>query len=174
MLAIVAGLLGPPAGHGRCDADADDERFMSMAIEEARLGFSQGGIPIAGILVGPGKDGPKTVLGRGHNMRVQNGDPLLHGETAAFKAAGRLSANIYRQSTMYTTLSPCAMCSGTCILYKLARVVIAENETFKGEEELLRSRGVKVDLCYRKEAKELMDKFIAKNPGLWNEDIGEP
>jgi len=147
-----------------------DREFLALAIEEARVGWDEGGIPIGAVLVGA--DG--TVLGRGHNRRVQNGSPILHGETDAMANAGRLTAEVYRGATMYTTLSPCAMCSGTVLLYDIPRVVIGENETFMGEEALLRSRGVAVVVADSEECKALMRRMIAEKPELWSEDIGEP
>ena len=147
----------------------DDDYFLGLAIAEARAGALEGGVPIGAVLVGA----DKRVLGVGRNLRVQQGDPLMHGETAAIRNAGRLPASVYRGATMYTTLSPCAMCSGTMIMYGIKRVVVAERDTFVGEEALLRSRGVQVDLVHRPECKALMDEFICRRPDIWNEDIGE-
>ena len=146
----------------------DDERFLGEAISEARLGLAEGGIPIGAVLVVDGQ-----VIGRGHNRRVQQGSAIRHGETDALENAGRQPASLYRRATMYTTLSPCAMCTGTVLLYGIPRVVLGENETFLGEEDLLRSRGVEVVNLDSEECKNLMHSFIADNPELWNEDIGE-
>jgi creatinine deaminase len=145
-----------------------DDTFLGIAIEEARAGAAEGGIPIGAVLVVNG-----AVAGRGHNQRVQKGNPILHGETAALENAGRLTAKMYQQATMYTTLSPCAMCTGAILLYKIPRVVVGENTTFMGEEELLRQRGVDVVVKNSSECMALMTDFIAKQPTLWNEDIGE-
>ena len=142
--------------------------FMQAAIDEAQQGLAEGGIPIGSVLVHAGH-----IIGRGHNRRVQGGNPILHGEMDALQNAGRRSAAIYRQSVIYTTLSPCAMCSGAILLYGIPRVVIGENQTFMGEETWLRSRGVRLDVLHDSTCQELMRRFIAGNPGLWNEDIGE-
>lgn len=142
--------------------------FMQAAIAEARAGLAEGGIPIGSVLVHRG-----TIIGRGHNRRVQQGSVILHGEMDALENAGRQSAQIYRESVLYTTLSPCAMCSGAVLLYGIPRVVIGENLTFTGEEELLRSRGVVVELLQDSTCIALMREFIAQHPALWNEDIGE-
>ncbi len=142
--------------------------FLQAAIEEAHAGFSEGGIPIGSVLVRQG-----IVLGRGHNRRMQQGNPILHGEMDALQNAGRLPAHIYRECTLYTTLSPCAMCSGAILLYGIPRVIVGENETFLGEEELLRSRGVEVVVAGSRECVALMRRFIEENPKVWNEDIGE-
>lgn len=141
--------------------------FLSAAIEEARLGLQEGGIPIGSVLVHEG-----AILGRGHNRRVQHGSVVLHGEMDALERAGRQPASVYRECTIYTTLSPCAMCSGAILLYGIPRVVIGENRTFLGEEELLRSRGVTVEVLQDAECQELMERFIREYPTLWNEDIG--
>ena len=141
---------------------------MEVAIEEARLGLAEGGIPIGSVLVHQG-----NILGRGHNRRVQQGSTVLHGEMDALENAGRQSATIYQQSTLYTTLSPCAMCSGAILLYGIPRVVIGENRTFTGEEELLRSRSVKLTILQDEECIAMMNEFITAHPELWNEDIGE-
>ncbi len=143
--------------------------FMLAAIEEAKLGFAEGGIPIGSVLVHEG-----TIIGRGHNRRVQKGSAILHGEMDAIENAGRRSAVVYRASTVYTTLSPCAMCSGTILLYGIRKVIVGENHTFMGEEDLLRSRGVEVTVLNDATCRELMRRFIDANPELWNEDIGEP
>lgn len=146
----------------------DDRRFLDVAIAEARAGLGEGGIPIGAALVADGR-----VLGAGHNRRVQSGSPIHHGETDALAQAGRLSASVYRRSTMYTTLSPCDMCTGAVLLYEIPRVVIGENTTFMGAEDLLRSRGVEVVVAGDDECIAMMRQFIADNPTLWNEDIGE-
>jgi creatinine deaminase len=142
--------------------------FLLAAIEEARLGLSEGGIPIGSVLVHDGK-----ILGRGHNRRVQRGSPTLHGEMDALENAGRLPARVYRECVLYTTLSPCSMCTGAILLYGIPRVVIGENQTFLGDEELLRARGVNVDVLQDAGCIELMTRFIRERPELWNEDIGE-
>ncbi len=141
---------------------------MDVAIEEARLGLAEGGVPIGSVLVHQGK-----ILGRGHNRRVQQGSTVLHGEMDALENAGRQSAAVYRQCTLYTTLSPCAMCSGAILLYGIPKVVIGENRTFTGEEELLRSRGVELTILQDAECIAIMNEFISAHPELWNEDIGE-
>ncbi|HSF38574.1 MAG TPA: nucleoside deaminase [Thermoanaerobaculia bacterium] len=143
------------------------DQHMRAAIEEARKGLEEGGIPIGSVLVHRG-----AVLGRGHNRRVQQGSTVLHGEMDALERAGRQPASVYRECTLYTTLSPCAMCSGAILLYGIPRVVIGENRTFLGEEELLRGRGVEVQVLDDAECAELMARFIQEHPGLWNEDIG--
>lgn len=144
------------------------DKFMQMAIDEAKAGRDEGGIPIGSVLVHDGK-----VIGRGHNRRVQTGSAVLHGEMDALENAGRLSAKVYQESVIYTTLSPCSMCTGAILLYGIPKVVIGENETFMGEEQLLKSRGVEVELVDSEECKQLMKTFIAERPELWNEDIGE-
>jgi cytosine deaminase len=143
------------------------DEFLAAAIAEAKLGRAEGGIPIGSVLVHHGK-----ILGRGHNRRVQRGSAILHGEMDALENAGRLEAHIYSQSVLYTTLSPCAMCTGAILLYRIPRVVVGENVTFLGEEELLRSRGVVVEVLQEPTCIELMKEFIQLNPSLWNEDIG--
>ena len=140
---------------------------MQVAIEEARAGLAEGGIPIGSVLVHQGK-----VLGRGYNRRVQKGSAILHGEMDALENAGRLSSKVLRECELYTTLSPCPMCSGAIVLYKIPRVIIGENRTFLGEEAWLRSHGVTVEVRQDPGCIELMQTFIANNPGLWNEDIG--
>ena len=142
--------------------------FLAAAIEEARIGLREGGIPIGAVLVHAGR-----IIGRGHNRRVQQGSAIRHGETDALEQAGRQPAAVYRASVMYTTLSPCAMCSGAILLYGIPHVVVGEHETFVGEEELLRSRGVRVDVVQDPECIALMRRFIAEQPALWHEDIGE-
>ncbi len=143
------------------------DSFMRAAIEEARLGLIEGGIPIGSVVVNEGK-----ILGRGHNRRVQQGSTVLHAEMDALENAGRQAAAVYRQCTLYTTLSPCAMCSGAILLYGIPRVVIGENRTFEGEEDLLRSRGVETVLLQDDECIRMMSEFISVHPELWNEDIG--
>lgn len=144
------------------------DEFMQAAIEEARQGLAEGGIPIGSVLVHGGK-----IIGRGHNRRVQMGSPTLHGEIDALERAGRQPADVYRDSVLYTTLSPCAMCTGAALLYRIPRVVIGENETFMGEEDLLRSRGVVVEVLRDPTCVGLMREFIRSRPDLWNEDIGD-
>ena len=146
----------------------DDRRWLSAAVAEARAGRDEGGVPIGAALVAGGK-----LLAGGHNRRVQHGSAIHHGETNALENAGRHPASVYRRSTMYTTLSPCDMCSGAILLYGIPRVVIGENVTFMGAEDHLRSRGVEVVVADDEECKALMREFIAANPELWNEDIGE-
>jgi cytosine deaminase len=141
--------------------------FLAGAIAEAEAGLAEGGIPIGSVLVHQGK-----ILGRGHNRRVQRGSAILHGEMDALENAGRLPASVYRQSVIYTTLSPCSMCTGAILLYRIPRVIIGENRTFLGEEELLRSRGVIVEVLQEPRCIELMRNFLRENPSLWNEDIG--
>lgn len=141
--------------------------FMDEALAEARLGLHEGGIPIGSVLVHGGR-----VIGRGHNRRVQRGSVVLHAEMDALEQAGRQPASVYRECVLYTTLSPCAMCSGAALLYGIPRVIIGENVTFQGEEELLRSRGVSIEVVNDVRCIELMRAFIAARPGLWNEDIG--
>ena|SRR5690554_3103025 len=141
--------------------------FFLEALKEAELGYSEGGIPIGSVLVHKGK-----IIGRGHNRRVQKNSAILHGEMDALENAGRQTAKVYQESVLYTTLSPCAMCSGTILLYGIPKVVIGENRTFLGEEKLLRERGVEVIVLDNARCKALMDDFIEKNPTLWKEDIG--
>ena len=148
--------------------DSDDHRFLEIAIEQARIGRSEGGVPIGAALVADGK-----VLGAGHNRRVQQGSAIRHGETDALEVAGRLSASVYKRATMYTTLSPCDMCTGAILLYGIKRVVMGENRTFVGGEDYLRSRGVEVVNLDSQACVDLMDEFIAARPDVWNEDIGE-
>jgi cytosine deaminase len=141
--------------------------FMQAAFEEARQGGAEGGIPIGAVIVHQGR-----IIGRGHNRRVQQGSAILHGEMDALENAGRQPVSVYRESVLYTTLSPCPMCSGAILLYGIPRVVIGENRTFMGEEELLRSRGVQVEVLQDEQCISLMEQFIAEKPELWNEDIG--
>jgi cytosine/creatinine deaminase len=143
------------------------DEFLDAAIAEARAGQDEGGIPIGSVIVHDGK-----IVGRGHNRRVQRGSAVLHGEMDALEHAGRLPAAVYRECVIYTTLSPCAMCSGAILLYGIPRVVIGENTTFRGEEDLLRSRGVVVQVVQDDRCIELMRRFISEHPALWNEDIG--
>lgn len=144
------------------------DQFMQAAIAEAEQGMAEGGIPIGSVIVFEGR-----IIGRGHNRRVQNGSPILHGEMDAFENAGRQPASIYRQCTLYTTLSPCPMCSGAILLYGIPRVVVGENRSFMGEEELLRSRGVEITVLDDPRCIELMERLMREKPQLWNEDIGE-
>lgn len=143
-------------------------QFLSAAIDEARHGLSEGGIPIGSVLVIDDE-----IVGRGHNRRVQQGSAILHAEMDAIENAGRLSAADYRRSVLFTTLSPCDMCSGTALLYHIPKVVIGENRTFRGPEEYLKSRGVELTVLDDAECIQLMEEFIRTNPRLWNEDIGE-
>jgi creatinine deaminase len=140
---------------------------MSAAIAEAEQGLREGGIPIGSVIVHAGQ-----ILGRGHNRRVQRGSVVLHGEMDALENAGRQPAGVYHECTLYTTLSPCAMCTGAILLYGIPVVVVGENETFLGEEELLRARGVTVEVLQDDECITLMREFIARHPELWSEDIG--
>ena len=142
--------------------------FLDAAIEEARQGLAEGGIPIGSVIVHGGE-----IIGRGHNRRVQQGSSVLHGEMDALENAGRQPARVYRDSVLYTTLSPCPMCTGAILLYGIPHVVIGENRTFMGEEELLRDRGVRVEVVQDATCIGLMRDFIAARPELWNEDIGE-
>lgn len=141
--------------------------FLQAAIAEARLGAQEGGIPIGSVIVHRGQ-----IIGRGHNRRVQKGSAILHGEMDALENAGRQPASVYGECTLYTTLSPCSMCSGAILLYGIPKVIVGENRTFMGEEELLRQRGVKVEVVQSEECIRMMQEFIAQNPKLWNEDIG--
>lgn len=143
------------------------DEFMQAALEQARLGLAEGGIPIGSVIVYQGQ-----IIGRGHNRRVQSGSPILHGEMDAFENAGRQPASVYRQSVLYTTLSPCPMCSGAILLYGIPKVVIGENQTFLGEEALLLSRKVQLEVLNHPECIGMMRQFIAERPDLWNEDIG--
>lgn len=144
------------------------DAYLHAAVEEAEQGLREGGIPIGSVLVHRDQ-----IIGRGHNRRVQQGSVVLHGEMDALENAGRQPAAVYREATLYTTLSPCAMCSGAILLYGIPRVVIGENRTFTGEEDLLRSRGVTVSVLQDPTCTRLMEQFIAAHPALWNEDIGE-
>ncbi len=142
--------------------------FLDAAIAEARKGLGSGGIPIGAVLVLDGQ-----IVGRGHNRRVQNGSAILHAEMDCLENAGRLKATDYERSVLYSTLSPCDMCSGAVLLYKIPRIVVGENRTFQGPEDYLRSRGIKLDIVDSDECVQLMTAFINDNPELWNEDIGE-
>ena len=142
--------------------------FLQLALEEARLGLAEGGIPIGSVLVVAGQ-----VVGRGHNRRVQNGSAILHAEMDCLENAGRLKPSDYRRAVLYSTLSPCDMCSGTALLYRIPRIVIGENRTFQGPEDYVRSRGVTLEIIDDAECVKLMEDFIAARPELWNEDIGE-
>lgn len=142
--------------------------FMRAAIDEARQGLAEGGIPIGSVLVLDGQ-----IVGRGHNRRVQQGSATLHAEMDCLENAGRLRARDYQRAVLYSTLSPCDMCSGTLLLYKIPKVVIGENRTFQGPEDYVRSRGVELVILDDPECIDLMETFIAQNPELWNEDIGE-
>jgi cytosine deaminase len=150
------------------DLEPPDRRFLSEAIAEARLGLDEGGIPIGSVLVIDGE-----VVGRGHNRRIQRGSVVLHAEMDALENAGRLRATDYRRSVLFSTLSPCDMCTGAVLLYRIPRVVIGENRTFRGPEAYSASRGVHLDINDDPECIEMMESFITANPGLWNEDIGE-
>lgn len=144
------------------------DQFLKIAIDEARKGLAEGGIPIGSALVIDGE-----VAGRGHNRRVQNGSAILHAEMDCLENAGRLTPADYRRAVLYSTLSPCDMCSGTALLYRIPRIVVGENRTFQGPEDYVRSRGVIVEIVDDQECVALMQEFIARHPELWNEDIGE-
>jgi cytosine/creatinine deaminase len=148
--------------------DTTADRYLQAAIEEARQGLAEGGIPIGSVLVHRGE-----IIGRGHNRRVQRGSAILHGEMDALENAGRLPASVYRECTIYTTLSPCSMCTGAILLYGIPKVVIGENKTFYGEEDLLRLHKVAVEVVNDPQCIAMMEDFIATKPELWNEDIGE-
>ena len=157
-----------PAAQRTADQEAIDRAFLEVAIEQARIGRDEGGVPIGAALVADGQ-----VLGAGHNRRVQEGSAIRHGETDALEIAGRLPASVYRRATMYTTLSPCDMCTGAILLYGIPRVVMGENRTFVGGEDYLRARGVEVVNLDDTACVDLMRQFIARRPDVWNEDIGE-
>ena len=144
------------------------DKFLQAAIEEAKKGLSKGGIPIGSVLVIDGK-----IVGQGHNQRVQKGSSILHAEMDCLENAGRIKAADYRRATLYSTLSPCDMCSGALLLYGIPKVVVGENHTFRGPEEYLRTRGVKLEVIDNLECRQLMETFIENNPEIWNEDIGE-
>lgn len=143
------------------------DRFMQAAIEEAKLGLAEGGIPIGSVLVIDGE-----IVGRGHNRRVQKSSAILHAEMDCLENAGRLTAAEYQRATLYSTLSPCDMCSGTALLYKIPKIVVGENRTFQGPEEYVASRGVELVILDDPQCIRLMEEFIAARPELWNEDIG--
>ncbi|MCK5153912.1 MAG: nucleoside deaminase [Spirochaetales bacterium] len=143
------------------------DKFLKAAYEEAEKGLNEGGIPIGAVLVIDGK-----IVGRGHNRRVQNGSPILHAEMDCFENAGRLKASEYQRATLYSTLSPCDMCSGAALLYKIPKIVVGENKTFQGPESYIRERGVDLQIKDSPECIAIMDKFIKESPELWNEDIG--
>jgi cytosine/creatinine deaminase len=145
----------------------DLNKFMTVAIAEAKKGLAEGGIPIGSVIIYENK-----ILGRGHNKRIQEGSVVLHGEMDAFENAGRQPASVYKKCTLYTTLSPCPMCSGAILLYGIPKVVIGENKTFLGSESLLKENGVQVHVLDNQECKGLMNTFIHNHPDLWNEDIG--
>lgn len=169
---IVISPMIPPniarRGEESRDIKKDMNEFMQAAYDEAVTGYKEGGIPIGSVLEHNGK-----IIGRGHNRRVQRGSVVLHGEMDALENAGRQPASVYRECTLYTTLPPCPMCSGSILLYGIPKVVIGENSSFMGEEELLRSRGVSLEVIDDRSCKELMQRFISEHPELWNEDIGE-
>lgn len=144
------------------------DEFMQAAIDEAKKGLAEGGIPIGSVLVIDGK-----IVGRGHNQRVQKGSAILHAEMDALENAGRLKASDYQRAVLYSTLSPCSMCSGTALLYKIPKIVIGENKTFQGPEDYVRSQGVELEILNDPICIKLMEDFIAARPELWNEDIGE-
>ena len=144
------------------------DKFMQAAIEEAKKGLEEGGIPIGSVLVIDGK-----IVGRGHNRRVQRGSAILHAEMDCLENAGRLKASDYKKAILYSTLSPCDMCSGTVLLYKIPKVVIGENKTYQGPEDYVRSRGIELEILNDPECIKLMEDFIRAKPELWNEDIGE-
>jgi len=144
------------------------DRFLEAAIEEARKGQGAGGVPIGSVLVIDDR-----IVGRGHNQRIQKGSAVLHAEMDCLENAGRLTASDYRRAVLYSTLSPCDMCSGAILLYRIPKVVVGENTTFQGPEDYLRSKGVELEIVDNAECRQLMQDFIASNPSLWNEDIGE-
>lgn len=144
------------------------DQFMKEAIKEARIGLAEGGIPIGAVLVHKGR-----IIGRGHNRRVQKGSAILHGETDALENTGRQKAGVYRECVMYTTLSPCIMCTGAMLLYGIPKVVIGENKTFLGAEDLLKEKGVSLEVLQDAECIRMMETFIKEKPALWNEDIGK-
>ncbi|MFA5462167.1 MAG: nucleoside deaminase [Sulfurimonas sp.] len=143
-------------------------QFLQAAIEEAKKSLKEGGIPIGSVLVIDGE-----IVGRGHNRRVQDSSSILHAEMDCLENAGRMTAYEYKKATLYSTLSPCSMCSGAALLYKIPKIIIGENRTFKGPEEYVRSLGVEVEVLDNQECFDMMQKFIHENPSLWNEDIGE-
>lgn len=143
------------------------DQFMQAAIDEAKKGLNEGGIPIGSVIVHKGK-----IIGRGHNQRVQKGSVILHGEMDAFENAGRQPASVYKECVLYTTLSPCPMCSGAILLYGIPKVIIGENKTFMGDEEHLKSQGIEIEVLQDETCIDIMKKFIDEKPALWNEDIG--
>ncbi len=143
------------------------DKFMLAAIEEAKIGLAEGGIPIGSVIVYEDK-----IIGRGHNKRIQKGSVVLHGEMDAFENAGRQNASVYQKCTLYTTLSPCPMCTGAIILYGIPKVIIGENRTFMGSEKLLKENGIEVEVLNNSECIDMMNAFISEKPELWNEDIG--
>src|SRR5258708_35451840 len=145
-----------------------EDSFLRAAIDEAKLSYAEGGIPIGSVLVHEGR-----IIGRGHNCRVQTGSAIDHGEMNCLRNAGRLPAKVYRECTIYSTLSPCPMCSGAIVLYKIPRVVVGENQTFMGAEDYMRSQGVQVEVVQDEECISMMRRFFEANPLLWNEDIGD-
>jgi len=145
------------------------DKFLRAAIDEARTGQGAGGIPIGSVLVIDGQ-----IAGRGHNQRIQKGSPVLHAEMDCLENAGRLPAPDYQRAVLYSTLSPCDMCSGAILLYGIPRIIVGENRTFQGPEDYLRSRGVELDILDNEECRRMMNEFIANNPDLWNEDVGKP
>lgn len=149
------------------DPASSSNEYLQAALDEARKGASEGGIPIGSVLVYRGK-----IIGCGHNRRVQKKSAILHAEMDAIENAGRLPASVYQECVLYTTLSPCVMCSGVALLYKIPHVIIGENKTFMGEEELLKGRGVQVEVLQNETCIQMMREFIQRNPDLWNEDIG--
>jgi creatinine deaminase len=164
---MVEVLWGPGSVRGHGTITAMDP-FLDAAVDEAVQGLAEGGIPIGAVLVHDGR-----IIGRGHNRRIQQGSSTLHGEMDALERAGRQPASVYRTSVLYTTLSPCAMCSGAILLYGISHVVVGENVSFLGEEALLRSRGVRVDVLQDARCVRMMTAFIKEHPHLWSEDIGE-
>jgi cytosine deaminase len=168
LMGLVTRLVSPQKNSKTFREGKTMDEFMQAAIEEAKKGLSEGGIPIGSVLVIDGK-----IVGAGHNRRVQRGSAILHAEMDCLDSAGRLKAADYLRATLYSTLSPCDMCSGTALLYKIPRIVVGENKTFQGPEDYLRSRGVQLEILESQECIQLMRQFIAAWPELWNEDIGD-
>lgn len=160
-------VIGDLSAHFPAYEDGGMDTYLRAAVEEARLGMQEGGIPIGSVIVHRGR-----IIGRGHNRRVQRGSAILHAEIDALENAGRRPASVYRDCVLYTTLSPCSMCSGAILLYGIPRVIVGENRTFVGEEDLLRSRGVSVEIVQDQDCIRMMQDFITAHPDLWNEDIG--
>jgi|SRR6056297_1990128 len=156
------------------EKENEDDIYLQQALEEAKVGLNEGGIPIGAVLVHEGTDGVRHVLGMGHNQRVQKKSPVLHGEMDCLENAGRCPASVYRKCTMYTTLSPCSMCSGAILLFGIPRVVVGENQTFLGAEEHLRANGVEVIVAQDASCVAIMKEFVREHKVLWEEDIGEP